>query len=257
LVPGLDGPGLAQLVGLTTKDMASIMGLREARQRSEQQAHRDEMNEIYQQQQIEESRARTGRLTPNVPLKLPTGETINVTTTDYLKIKQLQVSAMGTLEKDMNAMRASGNYTEEQIEDYRLSKMGDIGEYTKAVAGGYTKSFAEYQKEVGQARATKLSIGEKEEIAGKTTTARLKATAESEALGPELYNQAIKNLGFSYELEDDPKVKEEMLAKEMERLLGQTFGPKNVSPLLEIPGKGRGFKIRKSDGSTVWKGISK
>jgi len=226
------------------------MGLREARQRTEQQGRRDEVNEMYQAQQIEESRARTRKMMPKIPYK----GTL-VTEADYLKLRQLEVSEMGTLEKDLEGMR--GNYTESEIEDYRLSKMGDIGEYTKAVAGGYEGSFADYQNEIGQSRATRLSIGEKVETAGRTTVARAKATAEVKALGPDLYNQAVENLGFDYDLEDDPEIKDKMLAGEMEKLLGQTFGPANVSPLLEIPGKGRGWKIRKSDGKTVWKGLSK
>lgn len=230
--------------------MASIMGFRGEQAKLTQQKHRDLNNELYQAEWMKKTRAETQRLMPKIPYK---GTLVNES--DYLKLAQLEVSMMGTLEKDLEGMR--GKYTASEIEDYRLSKMGDIGEYTKAVAGGYEKDFPTYQKEIGQSRATRISTGEVVDRAGKTTTARLKATAESEALGPELYNQAIENLGFSYELEENPEIKEKMLAGEMEKLLGQTFGPDNVSPLLEIPGKGRGFKIRKSDGKTVWKGISK
>jgi len=218
----------------------------------EQQKHRDLVNEMYNKTLMGKVEAETERMRPKIPYK---GTLVNES--DYLKISQLEISMMGTLEKEMEGMRGSGRYTESDVEDYRLSKMGDIGEYTKAKAGGYTKDFPTYQKEIGQSRATRISTGEVVDRAGKTTAARLKATAESEALGADLYNQAVKNLGFSYELEEDPELRDKMLAGEMEKLLGQTFGPKNVSPLLEIPGKGRGFKIRKSDGKTVWKGISK
>ena len=204
MVSGLDGPGLAQLAGLTTKDMASIMGQRAQRQGMEQQKHRDLVNEMYMESQMEKMQAETERMRRNTPHKFPDGSTRLVSMPDKLKLEQLRISEMANLEKDMKYMRGSDRYTEEQIEDYRLSKMGDIGEYEKAVSQGYGKNFDEFQKELGASRSIKLSIGEKAEIAGKTTTARKRAEMKEYLLGPKVLDdartQAMK------EIKDSPSV---------------------------------------------------
>ena len=242
--------------------MASIMGQRMQRAGLEQQTHRDLVNEMYMGSQMERMQVETERMRPKIPATIG-GKTIMLNQNDYLSLMQRRNSATTSLMKDYGLHLAQAKAAGEEgmsWDEYQMQNNTWVEQYSfyamqEEKAGRKPKDFSPWVKE--QRRAGAPSIGYAAEKTGATTAARLEATAESEALGPELYNQAVKNLGFQYELEDDPKTRDEMLAGEMEKLLGQTFGPKNVSPLLEIPGKGRGFKIRKSDGKTVWKGISK
>ena len=240
--------------------MASIMGQRAQRQGMEQQKHRDLVNEMYMESQMEKMQAETERMRPTIPYK---GTMVNQA--DYLKLKTLENSSTTALMKEYDLHRKQAkavgeepmSWDEYQLQNNTWTEQYNFYALQEDRAGRKAKEFSPWMKEQRKSSATRISTGEVVDRAGKTTAARLKATAESEALGADLYNQAVKNLGFSYELEEDPELRDKMLAGEMEKLLGQTFGPKNVSPLLEIPGKGRGFKIRKSDGKTVWKGISK
>jgi len=263
LVQGLDGPGLAQLAGLNTRDMAAIMGLRSEGERLKLQKYRDVVNEMYQTDIGGKVRAETENLKPTINFKIG-DQTIPVTRAEYLKLNQQRISAMSALEKEyrfyVSQTRNKGE-TPMSLEEYKIQNNTWVEQYQfyaaqQLKAKKNIKPFEQWVKE--QRRAGALSIGQAASKAGAVAGASAKARTEEKYLGPDLRKDSVKLLQTSNRLfltPDDEK--EALIASEMEKLLGQTFGPENVSPLLDIPGKGRGWKIRKSDGTTVWKGISK
>jgi hypothetical protein len=150
-------------------------------------------------------------------------------------------------------------YTAEQIEDYRGSKMGDLGEYEKAQAQGYDKDFDTFLKEVGRSRAMRISIGEKVKTR--------EALNEVDALGVkglnmaknrvEKYKQSIeyKTAVASAEPEEQDAIARRMerikLAEEYQSILFQVFGEENVVPSKK--GGKPGWYVVKDDGTTIWK----
>lgn len=223
--------------------MATIMGLRSEREKLAQQKHQDLVNEMYQQAITKNLQEKTKLL----PQEL------------QLKMGQLSNQTRGALQKDLEFLHSIG-YGPEQLQKYINSKMGDLGKYDEYVkgeeaAGREPKSYEKW--DIARRRAGAMTIGHAAEKAGAIAEATAEARAEVKYLtGPDLRKDAVKVLTESNQLfmADD---KEALIAAEMGKLLGQTFGPENVSPLLDVPGKGRGWKVRKKDGTTVWKGVSK
>lgn len=250
MVPGLDGPDLAQLAGLTSRDIATAMGLRMGREELAQRKHQDLVNEMYQKAIVDKITEETKRLRPSVPHRFADGSIGLVNVSDKLKLETLRISAMGSLEKDIAALEASGKYTPEQVEDYRLSKMGDIGEYEKAVSQGYDKDFATFQKEIGSSRATRISIGEKVETARRTAEEVGNVKSEQKALGPELRKDAIKNIEgqIDFMLAEGDAEKEPLIAAEMEKILIATFGSDKVVRWKLDDGT-LGWKVTRRDGT--------
>ena len=230
--------------------MASIMGQRMQRAGLEQQTHRDLVNEMYNKVLMGKAEAETKRLEPTIPFKIGDESTM-VSRPEYIQLKKMEDSAKGTLQKEYEFYAGQTN-NPMGIEDYMQSKNTWIQQYKyyafqQMRMNNEIKTFDVWQKD--QRRAGAMSIDYQAEKAGAVAGATAGARAEVKYLGPDLRNDAIKNIPdlFMYDTEEE---KETAIAGEMEKLLKATFP--GVERWTNDKGA-KGWMITKSDGTQVFK----
>ena len=264
------------------------MGMRLDRDKFGQQKYRDLVDRMYKMGLLDEIKTRTGLAEPRFFLDLiqeaRQAETAGVQNQYYknlgdrvaeetrlmepnLNLSQAKIGAslMGSLEKDTRFLSNLG-LDGETIMDSILSKQGTIGEYAKYVdqeesAGREPLGLLDYIMQKRKSGATRISIGEKIETAAGIRG----ATTDVDVLGKKGYEDAVaiaeRSLKSSIDYQvatpgsdERKKLREDAIASAYESVLRAQFGNENVSPLINVPGKGEGWKVRKSDGTTVWKG---
>lgn len=249
----LDGPGLAQLAGLSTRDIASAMGLRGERERLRMQSYRDMVNEMYQKAIVDRMREETRLMEPRLQMQERRAEEAakGALQKNY-EFYKAQVKRQGGIPKGVEAFMRMNDpwvrrYKEYVRQETLKTKPGEM-----VVLEDFDTWYARHQRE------GRPTIPQEAERAGAITEARERAKTEEDVLGPGLRNMAEEALQEADALFLAPEGEREgLITGRMEQILIDTFGPSNVSPLLDIPGKGRGWKVRRRDGSVVWKGISK
>lgn len=241
---GLDGPGLASLAGLKPGDIATAMGLRAEREKLSQQRYRDLINEEYMN-------AIMGKMAEETRLMEPKLQ---------LQYHKMLLSARGALQKDADYLRMQG-WSEDKVNDYMLSKMGDIGEYEKYVKqqlqqGKEPIGFDEYLKQIGKSRATRISIGEKVETAKQTREALSAVDLLGEKGWTAARKSALSQMEDNIDLmlappEQAKAIVDAQARKEYETLLKAEFGSENV-----VAGQRKGvpgWAIRQKDGTIIWR----
>lgn len=240
---GLDGPGLARLAGLSTRDMAAVMGLRMDREKFKQQKQRDVVNEMYQTAIMNKIKEETRLMEPKAQTALARAEAAAKSgmQKEY-EFYAAQVRAQGGEPMGLEDFMASKNTWIQQYKYYAMQQIR---------MGQPVKDFDQWSKETR--RASALTIQQQGEKAGVTAGARAEATQEVKYLGPDLRKDAIANLkaGDQLFLADTDVEKENLIAGEMEKILKATFP--SVERWTNAEGV-KGWRITKNDGSIVFKG---
>jgi len=228
-----------------------------------QKKHQDVVNEMYQRAIAEKIGAETERLKPTMPIKIG-GQTMMVSQPDYLKLKQLEVSAMGSLEKEYEYYKATTS-TPMSLDDYMLQKNTWVQQYKyyawQRIAQGLpVEEFDPWVK--GQRRASAMSIDYAAEKAGATAGAGAQARSDVDVLGEKGYSdarkQATTELGKSIDYrtadpEEQKKMINERISSSYESMLKAQFGSENV-----VAGQKNGnpgWAIKMKDGSVTWRSM--
>jgi len=248
------GYSASDLAGLTPQEISSALGIKMNQDKMAQQKINDLVNNLYKTALTNESMQTYKNKIPRVPITLSDGTQELLTRDQYIKYQQMSEASKTSLRKDYEFAKSKGY--KGTIMDFKDSaSTGHIKDYRLYAAqtleqGKTPINFNDWLTKFQKSGATRISMGEKVETAGKIAEIKTEQDLNSPALpaavdkimkSNEIQDQLMEPYGSVAYKRHEALLRDKVIRRQIESTGGQILGTK-------MKGTTRVYKVKYPSG---------